>query len=102
LQTHIFHYYHQFYQQLFSQPEFRIIDYITKNDKFSGNNQQYLNQLNQFFPDLCEKENLKEILKNQPRCECEYVIGDTIPALEKIKPKLTMEMRNLISKINII
>ncbi len=92
----------QFYKQLFSQPEFRIIDYITKNTKFSGSNQKYLNHLIQFFPELCEEDNLENLLQDQTRCKCEYAIGDTIPGIEKIKPKLVLEMRNLISEINIV
>ena len=86
----------KFYKELHSLPEFQTLKYISKNKKSI----KLIRHINHFFPDLCKNDNIKTLLAEKPQCECGFVIGDSVPSIDKLKPKIIQKVNNLDFNIN--
>lgn len=88
-----------FKNKLHSLPEFRLLQKMKSINLVDFHPVQ--DYLDSFFPSGCENDNFDNLLKEQPKCNCGFNIGESliVPSLDKIVPMLKKEIRVYIKQL---
>jgi hypothetical protein len=81
-----------FNKKLHNMQEYRVLEYLSMIQviRVAYNMKPIKKYIDTFFPEKCELEDIENILMEQPKCRCGYILGENLatPSLNKIKPML--------------